>query len=178
MTTADTYTCPNPTWCTVDHAGDRHGEHICESGDLVLCDARTGQPVVAEATRRPDLVDADLVIHRPSTSQASRDRGYCSPSASLNCSDCWPRIHESPTRATNFAGHEAQHGSPHPEEGSTMATSAAGATHHVRCATPNQARSKVTRAPSPGHRAPRSGCPSCRAELPCGHASAKLNDNA
>lgn len=44
--TPQAYTCPFPSWCTIDHATeDRAGEHVCDSGDQPLCADETGRPV-------------------------------------------------------------------------------------------------------------------------------------
>lgn len=75
MTTA-TYTCPNPTWCATDHAEDRHGEHVCDSGERLLCDDETGNPVAAVMTHWVADDDAAGAVGRTTGAAPAPPRSY------------------------------------------------------------------------------------------------------
>jgi hypothetical protein len=70
MMTMTTYTCPNPTWCAIDHAEHRHGQHICDSGERLLCDDETGNP------------DAAVMMHYVNRDDAAEAGGRISGAAS------------------------------------------------------------------------------------------------
>ena len=47
VSTADAFSCPNPSWCVADHAGDQGDDHVCTSQDRVLFTGQEGTAVSA-----------------------------------------------------------------------------------------------------------------------------------
>ncbi len=47
VSTADTFSCPNPAWCVADHARDQGDDHVCSSDDRVLFTGQEGTAVSA-----------------------------------------------------------------------------------------------------------------------------------